>query len=199
MVIDLEQSFYASQILLTAIAAGSALFAWRHLGLAHDDRARGEADQKRSVEVAKATFLLNLDQQWNSPEMIVSRQEFWTLREHIADVVATKYGGLADGARQTKISELFADELQALRKADLKQYLKIMRMCGFFETVGLVVDRGYVPMDDFKALYQGPIESIGTCFRLHIENRGKESGVPKGLFEHALSLCDQVTQGRGNR
>ena len=69
-----------------------------------------------------------------------------------------------------------------------------MRFCGFFETVGLMVERGYMPIEEIDRLFRGPVLTVNSCFRIHIAECEKETGVPAGLYEHALSLADVVRQ-----
>jgi hypothetical protein len=63
-----------------------------------------------------------------------------------------------------------------------------MSICGFFETAGLMVKRGYVPAEDLINLFGGPLGIVSTCYRAHIQERQKETGVLAGLYEHALEL-----------
>ena len=81
-----------------------------------------------------------------------------------------------------------------MRTQDLENYSVIMRICGFFETVGVMVGQGYIPIEEIDRLFRGPILAMDTCFRDHISQRQNETGVPPGLYEHALSLADQIDQ-----
>jgi hypothetical protein len=53
-----------------------------------------------------------------------------------------------------------------------------------------------VSSEDALGLFAGPIVQIDMAFRGHIEDRSKEMGVPSGMYEHALFLCDLVRSKR---
>lgn len=171
--------------------AGYALYFTYNQVLAARERNEAAARQ------ARATFLLKLDQRWDGPVLAEARRLVYEIRDDVAKGVANKHPRLDDRARGTKISEGFAERLAALLENDVTKYLSIMHFCGFFETVGLMVRQGYVPIDDITHLFKGPILDVEKCFRAHIEQRQNETGVPKGLFENALDLVDTIKNAEG--
>jgi len=181
----MEWWYWVSQITLTAIAFGTAIFTGIQLWMIRSHR-------KQEVRLANATFLLELDRRWDSPEMGQTRDLLLKLRDDISKLVSSKFPLASDAERSERIRDEFAVILRQMREQDRVQYLVLLRICGFFETAGLMVKKGFISEDVILSLFKGPVLSIDTCFRAHIEERQKEMGVPKGFFEHALDLCDRA-------
>jgi len=172
----LERASWLCQILLTVIAAIGAIFAGVQLRIVR--------------QVSQATLLLELDARFDSSEMRQARNQFATVSEDVEKVVAANHPLANDVAKREHAAQLWKETLGLLRTDNEATYLKLIGWCGFFETVGLMVKKGYLSEEDVLDLFKGPLVDLDKAFRLHIEERGKETGVPNGLFEHALSLSD---------
>jgi hypothetical protein len=139
------------------------------------------AEAKRYSEIianqAQATLLLNLVDKWNSEEMLASRRLFRARHSEIKQSINDQHRSLNDQQCTTKVNESFNALLGNLYDNDLVgDYLILMRMMGFFETVGLLVRKGYISIDDIDGLFRGPILQSVAAFELHIEIRQKDKG-----------------------
>lgn len=179
----LEYASWVAQVLVTVIAIAAAIVAWRQLGEMADYR-------KQRLRIANATLLLELDHRFDSKELAEARELFMQTGEEISTVVSGKHP-LAN--EEEKVARMIADwteQLATFRKDGKDKYSQLLRIGGFFETVGMMVKREYVSPQDALGLFRGPILMFGRYFKPHIDTRQNEAGVPKGLFEHALYLYD---------
>jgi hypothetical protein len=67
----------------------------------------------------------------------------------------------------------------------------LLRICGFFETVGCVVHAGYVPAKDVLDLLSVSILTASMVFRPHIKKL-LEEGAPDNFFENFLWIVEQA-------
>lgn len=137
---------------------------------------------------SQATLLLELDARFDSTELRTARDLFAKLRDDISDTVSTRHPNVKDAVKEQLVCDEWKKVLAEMRSQDQDNYLKLVGYLGFFETVGLMVNRRYIAEADVLSLFKGPLIDVGTRFRLHIEDRLKEMGVSEGMFEHALSL-----------
>lgn len=185
---SLEVCSWIAQLLIVAIAIVAAFVAKGQLKEMGDYRLQ-------RVRIANAQLLMELDKRWDSREMHESRLIFKRTFDAISKKVATDHGTVKDGEREKLMQGEWVNELHKKRKENPEEYTKLMDMCGFFETVGLMVDKDYIKFDDVKELLEGPIVNIGKCFRGHIESLEKETGVLAGLYKHALALSRRAASG----
>lgn len=186
----LEVAYWWSQIAIAFIAAGAAIFAGFQVRAMNTARAE-------QLRILNATLLMELDKRWDSGEMQRARRAFQDTFEQVNGVVASNHPNLRDTEKDQKIREEWTKTLGEMRKSAKPTYARLMIICGFFETVGLMVKREYISIDDALDLFAGPIINVGRCFRGHIKDREKEMGVPSGLYEHALELCDAAQHRTG--
>ena len=186
--ISLEELNHLSQMLLFFVALIALIYAQGQVSMA-----RGSNQQ--SLEVARATFLLQLESRWAGNELLESRTHVQSTRESILEIIAREHPSIDDDSRMTKLQTLFAEELSKLRHGDEGQknlYNKLMRFCSFFEFVGYLVKNKDIQFSTATDIFLGPITLIDVCFREHITARQSETGMPVGLYEHALFLADKV-------
>lgn len=145
-----------------------------------------------AVKQAKASFLLDLDSRFEGEQMFETREALLEMRDTLTIKISGSHQLLDDHHRTQKLNIEFHKELEKLRTSARPKYTTLMRFCGFFETVGLMVKLGYVGREDMIDLFKGPILAIDTCYRFHISERQKEMGVPDGLYKHALFLADET-------
>ncbi|MCP1336406.1 DUF4760 domain-containing protein [Futiania mangrovi] len=176
-----------AQLAVAALAVLAAFIAWRELREIRHAR-------EQSLNIARADFLLELDGRWEAPDMREARELFAQINEEIRGEVAAQALHGNDSARQARMCTAWLERLRKLRTSDAKSYNTLMRLCNFFETVGVMVARGYVSERDLDALLRGPILHVGATFRGHIQEREKETGVVAGLYEHALKLSDRISR-----
>ena len=183
----LEIVYWLSQIGLFGVVSITAVFARDQLRSLKQSRID-------ALHIAHAEFLLALDTRWDGAEMTACRSAIIKLRDSIHDEVAKGHPQAADARRNNIAGEKFSEKLQEIREQKFEEYQVLMRICGFFETAGLMVKRGYVKSDDIVSLFKGPILVIDTCYRKNIDLRSQETGVPNGMYEHALFLCEQANK-----
>lgn len=152
------------------------------------DHMRADSDQSRKI--SQARLMLDLDTRWDSPDMQITRQLFARTNIDIGKIVSQEKPLAKDSAKAEIIKEKWAEHLGKLREEDINSYTSLMAMCGFFETVGIMVDRDYLSKEDMFALFLGPIIAIERCYSGHIYHRSQEEGVPEGLYRHALDICN---------
>jgi len=145
---------------------------------------------KARTSQARASFLLQLDIRWAN--LMEVRVKVRTLKEGVTKQVLSAGHRLDDDARDALLRKAFTQELNSMQKTSRYDYEMYIPLWGFFEIVGLMVDRGYVPLKDVKGLLKGPIEDFDRMFSGHIAERQKEFGMPPGLLEHALSLTKKI-------
>ena len=98
--------------------------------------------------------------------------------------------GVKDAAREVKLRAACKEKIDALRADDkeVDLYEQFFTYLAFFETVGLMVRKRYVPLQDVVLLYKGPIFDIDIVFRHHLEEWQQHGNIPKGLLENVLFL-----------
>ena len=176
----LEQFSWASQIIIVIVAVVTAIYAGKQLSVMR--------------RVSQATFLLELDARFDSEALRDSRKLFSKLCEDITTIVSNDYPLVAEATRLVHCAEKWKGVLNQMRTEDEEGYLKLIGYLGFFETVGMMVSKGYVSREDVFELFRGPLVDAYQCFHLHIDDRQNEMGVPEGLFEHALKLGKEATE-----
>lgn len=179
----LEIWYWISQIALTVVATGTAIFGGIQLWFIRENH-------KHTLEQARATFLFELDSRWDSQMMIEARKEFGDLYRSVSKSVADAHPHLDEQKRKEKATEEYSRILFDALRNDIDKYLIYMRMCSFFETAGMMVKKGYIAQDSIIGLFYGPLVHLDHVFRVHINQRSNEQGTPTGLYEHALYISD---------
>lgn len=144
--------------------------------------------RKQRLRILNATLLMELDNRWDSTEMQASRKIFREMKDHLEETVGAANPVAGDHKRIELAKQAWSNALKEKRKNSIDEYSQLMAICGFFETVGLMVKRQYIMTEDVVDLFKGPMVNIETCFGGHIEDLGNETGMPHGLYEHARSL-----------
>jgi hypothetical protein len=189
----LEVAFWIAQTLVAVLA----IFALGYAAVQIDEAG---GLRRASLLQARGTFLLQLDERWDSPEMSHSWLAFHKLRTEAITEVSQGGGNLSDTAKVQRAAALFPEKLRNLRTNKPEEYAKLITvLLGFCETVGVMVKKEYVLAEDVYDLLAGPILDIGIYCKAHIKERQDEMGVLKGLFEHALYLIDRMEEIRAIR
>jgi hypothetical protein len=179
----LEMVSWGSQIVLVIVAIATLIYGAAQLREA-------AASRSQSLKISQATLLLEMDTRWDSEDIKDARALIVAYNEDIGTLVSQNAPLANDAARQALVQQEWSKVLSQLRSSKDHNYGKLIGYCGFFETVGMMVRKGYMSADDVMNLFRGPLLHLDHAFRLHIAEREQETGVPKGLFEHALNLCD---------
>jgi hypothetical protein len=178
-----EVASWWSQIIVAIVVFATAIFTAIQVRMLADA-------QRQEYKLARAQFLLELDKKWDSTEMWEARTVFTQMVADTTSLVGRQNPMAREEERHTECQRVFAETLATMRTNNYRDYRMLLRMCGFFETAGLMVKKRYASPNDIMALFRGPIIEIDMCFRKHIDDRAREMGVPNGLFENALFLCD---------
>lgn len=138
-----------------AVGIGIILMAWYQLS--------------HMVKTSKAALLEQLDRRWSTPPMTGARHKAHQLIQEVE--TAHKEEPL----EQRKLSEAvdFTGRLTKLRE-DLNtadDYLSLLEICSFFETVGFVAKKKYVNLQDIYELYGGSILLAHTLFDAYLESQ----------------------------
>ena len=82
-----------------------------------------------------------------------ARGKWIAMRDLIEAKVETEHQNRTSEFKRTKISEECSSYLFSLRAQNPVEYNDIMSILGFFETVGYVITRGFIPPDEMIDLY----------------------------------------------
>jgi membrane protein implicated in regulation of membrane protease activity len=170
---------------LLAISAFLALFVARN----HLDKV---------AEVSKASFLLDLEKQSTSEPMIKAQTTLAETWQEIEINVSKSYPTFGEEAKHRKISEEFHSKLQDCRFGkntdEHSKYHELMRNCDFFETVGVMVDKRYIDIEDVASRFEIAITRVHQCFQYHIEQRRIEMWASRKLFQHIEPLYKRTKE-----
>lgn len=78
-----------------------------------------------------------------------------------------------------------------------RRQLRLLQVCGFFETVGYVTSTGYITIDDVYNLLGGSILTAARVFLPYIDLLVAQGEHPK-LFENFRWLVNQVKLREAN-
>jgi hypothetical protein len=189
---DAEFIFFVAQSSILAIALWALMYTRGQLREA-------EKNSQIIAHQALANSLLNLEQRWNSEQIRETRICINEFSRQLKAEVFQEHAQLRDEAALEKVQEKFTAELLRLQKEDSQKYIVLMRILGFFETVGLLVKRKYIELEDVDLLLRGPIVEFGLFYTPHIKVRAQEKGVPPGLGVNALFLVDEINKRLARR
>ena len=102
--------------------------------------AKGQLDEivKANKEIARtdrARFLLNVDEMFENWHFANSRAAFAKEMQEIQQRVDEEHAGKHTGAKREIVNEIFSGRLFELKQSNTRQYTKLMKLCGFFETL----------------------------------------------------------------
>lgn len=178
---------HLAQIALALIALIALVYARHQVHIARKDH-------REALKFSGATFLLELERRWSSGELLEAREIFQKIWDDLSESIGTDNPRSDDTARRTQLGKKFPRVLRDLRDKEQDKYHKLMRICGFFEIVGVMVKNEHVPLNYVDQFLGGAIMMLDNCFRQHIEDLQKETGRPPGLYEHALYLSDEISR-----
>jgi hypothetical protein len=178
----LEMAFWTSQICLTLVAALTAWFAYHQLVAL-----KRNSDQE--LRISHSNLILSFDHRFAN-DLFEARSAFKKAQDEIKNLILTQCPRAGDLEKDTKTREQWGKKLAEMRDKNQEDYLKLMSVCFFFETVGMMVKLEYIDKAAIFGLFKGTILAVDNCFREHIDQRQKEAGVPTGYLENVIFLCD---------
>ena len=169
-----------SSILLAILAPLGLFLTWRQLAL--------------SARQARSTILFDLDRRWEGEEMAVPRQEINALIRTVRKKSLSE-GGLPNEPDDKKYARIFHEELIRMRdegvrdeggdegRKSLSRYTNILKIAGFFETLGYSSNQEYLPPDDVVDLLGASIFQSWSSLSFHIRMLREEMSSPN-LFTY---------------
>jgi hypothetical protein len=159
----------------TFAAFVAAIIAWRQLQtMAHQMR---------------ASTLMALDERWEGESLKPVRDEMQKLVREI-DAQISELRPSATFADRVKMSgDMYPERLYKLQKADTERYERLLRFCGFFETVGYTAYQKYIAVEDVIELLGGSIQTASQVFENHIRKLQEVPGSER-LYYYCLWLFD---------
>lgn len=138
-----------------------------------------------------ATTLLALDERWESDAFKPARDELQKLTKRINDEIQKANPRVPPEDWMDMAARMYPERLSQLEGASPETYGQLLRVCGFFETVGLAARRKYIALEDIVELLGGSIQTASEVFENHIRELQKPKGSER-LFEYCLWLFDQT-------
>jgi hypothetical protein len=189
--LHIHLSLEITGIVLATVAIVALIYGGRQLGEMREGN-RKQTESARNQELqTRAAVLLSLDQRWESELMLTFRSDLEVLIIEVKTEAARLWRGQPESEIRKRSADLYAERLARMADENPQQYVRIFRICGFFETVGCVVHAGYVPPEDVLGLLSVSILTAGMVFRPHIKKL-LEEGAPNNLYENFLWIIEQA-------
>jgi hypothetical protein len=144
-------------------------------------------------KTTRAAVLLSLDERWENEPMLTCRANLEELIIEVKNEAAKIWLGQPESEIQRRSADLYAERLARVAEENRPRYIQLLRICGFFETVGCVVQAGYIPKEDVLDLLYVSILTAGQVFRPHIRKL-LEEGAPDNLYENFLWIVEEAEQ-----
>jgi hypothetical protein len=189
--LHIHLSLEITGIVLATVAIIALIYGGRQLAEMREGN-RKQTESARNQELqTRAAVLLNLDQRWETEPMLTCRADLDALIVEVKNEAAKLWRGQSDTEILERSAELYAKRFAQMAEEDRTRYAQLMRICGFFETVGCVVRAGYVPKKDVLNLLSISILTAGDVFQPHIRKL-VEQGAPKIIYENFLWIVKET-------
>lgn len=194
---------------LTAVVG--ATLAIRQLALA-----RGAQEQQ--VQIARANLLLSIDGEFEGQELYKSRKAIRSVRNQAEKTVDSSHKDRSPEALQKASAEEFSHHMNELwkkaklidedetgvsadqRRAANDQYMELMILPNWIETVAMLCRRNLLPTDDVLDIYDQVVITTMCNFRSHIEARRVEGPFRNPRFlDNALWLLGEAQAHSNNQ
>jgi len=188
--LHIHLSLELTGIVLSIVAILALFYGGRQLAALREGNKKQTESARNQELQTRAAVLLSLDQRWEN-EMLACRADLETLIVEVKNQAAQMWRGRPENEIREKSADLYADRLGRMADENRQQYMQLLRICGFFETVGCVVRAGYVPAKDVLDLLSVSIASAGMVFQPHI-NRLLKEGAPANFYENFLWIVEKA-------
>ena len=94
-------------------------------------------------------------------------------QDEIRKLVSTECPRAGELEKDKKTREQWTKTLAEMRDKNQQDYLTLMSLCFFFETVGMMVKLEYIDKVAIFGLFKGTILAVDNCFREHIDQKTK--------------------------
>lgn len=150
---------------------------------------------QEALKTERARFLFNVDEMFENWHFSVSRAAFAEAVEAIIEEVDQNHKGKPLEERRKIQSARFSEVLFALKRENPRQYTRIMKLCGFFETLQILIDEGYIEEAKIIALYEPAILRVAMATEMHIKSRQEADGYIDGKYmENFLKLAKKTRE-----
>lgn len=187
----LEVTYFIAQTVIAVLAFVTLLFVRKQVEEAKDARIA-------TLRQSRATFLLELDRRWDTPEVNKSLRSFRAICDEELKRAASSSPQGDESTRVSMAVAAFTIRLREMRNDDSQRerYNDLLTLPNLLETIGVMVKKGYVGIEDIADLFERSILDFGMFFKDHICERREEPGVPKRFLQNAVLLADRVAQLR---
>lgn len=172
-------------LIFTFFMAGGAIAMARS---AKQQNKLAKAGLNFAVDQHIAQILVTLHGRWHSEELRDSREKVYHFLKEVQQEIIERNPDMKSVAITHQASQDCPKSLTALSVADIKKYRMMMRVVGFYELAGYLVNAGYIPEKDVIELLGGALLTLGTVFEGHILDMRKLPNSSGKDFEHALAL-----------
>jgi len=189
--LHIHLSLEITGIVLSIVAIVALIYGGRQLTeMRKGNRKQTESAKSQELQT-RAAVLLSLDQRWETEPLITCRADLMALIVEVKGEAAKLWRGEADTEILARSAELYAKRLARMAEENQRRYMQLMRICGFFETVGCVVRTEYVPVKDVLNLLRISILTAGTVFQPYIKLLQNE-GAPDDIYENFLWIVEKA-------
>lgn len=187
----------AAQVGLVGTALAALAYAKKQIDKAAEahrtaiDAAKKAAEAaETSASVAKGQFLFGLDNLFEGTEISEARIKFKKKVDEVRENVKKSHPEWNETDQHEEFKREFERWLHDTRTTSPDAYHKIMKLPGFYETVGLMAKRGYVDVKEVMNLYGPSIIYVAAATEKHIHKRwDEEPRLKKTYMENFLSLA----------
>jgi len=187
----LEVASWVSQIVLAIVGVLTAFLVLAQVRQIAND------SSKQTLQL-KANFLFELDKLFESDAFRESRLLVVQNHDAIMEEIRNEAPGANGVQRRALCAEKFCALLNRLKKNDLPQYQRIMKVPGFFETAGKLAHSGYIDAYDIFELYRNAMTIYYDATSKHILERRTSEEAPD-LYEHFLTMAQEHTPAKPRR
>ncbi|TVR84864.1 MAG: hypothetical protein EA405_00435 [Rhodospirillales bacterium] len=192
---------------ITAIATVAQAFGTVLLGLVGFFALFGAIQHLRKVETAsRAELLTNLEQQATTADMLFAQASLYEIFSESEKSVKGEYflEPVTDQQKLNIIKDISIEchnKLNALHESSFswnrEKYHILFRSCEFFETIGIMVEQGYVDIEDVISRFEVGIERVYACFGYHLYKRRAHMWASPQFFRHIPTLYTKLLETRG--
>lgn len=170
--------------------------------------------EELQVQIARATLLREFDRDYESPEILASRQKILQVRNRFEDEVGRIRPALTDEQQIAEVarrcanyttdiwekSRTFDGDPTAAKDSSADEYALLMRLPSWCETVGHMCRRNLMPMADLLDLYDQLIVMTIGNIRQHINLRAERPPHKNSRYlENAVWLYEQAAEHKRKR
>lgn len=154
------------------------------------------AQMSVSRENTKASFLMELDTRWEGADMREARSKWGTIRDGIETDISRSQPNLTGDALTRRKLARCIEVMEDLFEEDPDGHSEIIKIIGFFETLGYMKTKGYISAHELADLYGESIIEFDNLFREYLEKRidaaNSDMDGKSKLFEHTIDLIEET-------